>query len=48
MPPPMAERYPVVPRGLATQDLRDIAAHDATEVDADTARRFIDGVEDPR
>jgi uncharacterized protein (DUF433 family) len=45
MPPPMAERYPVVPRRLATQDLRDIAAHYATEVDADTARRFIDGVE---
>jgi toxin ParE1/3/4 len=45
MPPPMAEPFPVVPRRLATQDLRDIAAHYATEVDADTARRFIDGVE---
>ncbi len=41
----MDERYPVVPRRLSTWDLRDAAAHYATEVDAATARRFIDQVE---
>ena len=41
----MGERYQVVPRRLATQDLRDAAAHYAEEVDADTVRRFIDAVE---
>ncbi len=41
----MSERYTVVPRRLATQDLRDAAAHYATAVDAATARRFIDAVE---
>lgn len=41
----MSERYTLVPRRLATQDLRDAAAHYATEVDAATARRFIDAVE---
>ena len=41
----MGERFPVFPRRLATQDLRDAAAHDATEVDAATAPRFIDAVE---
>jgi toxin ParE1/3/4 len=40
----VGERYQVVPRRLATQDLRDVAAHYAAEVDADTARRFIDAV----
>jgi toxin ParE1/3/4 len=42
---PVGERYQVVPRRLATQDLRDSAAHYAAEVDAVTARRFIDAVE---
>jgi toxin ParE1/3/4 len=41
----VGERYQVVPRRLATQDLRDAAAHHATEVGAATARRFIDAVE---
>jgi toxin ParE1/3/4 len=41
----VGERYQVVPRRLATQDLRDAAAHYAAEVDAATARRFIDAVE---
>jgi toxin ParE1/3/4 len=41
----MGERFPVVPRRLATHDLRDAAARYATEVDAATARRFIDAVE---
>ncbi|MEX0834547.1 MAG: type II toxin-antitoxin system RelE/ParE family toxin [Nitriliruptor sp.] len=41
----MGERYQVVPRALATQDLRDTAAHYAAEVDVATARRFIDAVE---
>ena len=41
----MGERFPVVPRRLATQDLRDAAARYATEVDAATARQFIDAVE---
>ena len=41
----MSERYPVVPRKLATQDLRDAATHYAAEVDAATARRFIGAVE---
>jgi toxin ParE1/3/4 len=39
------ERYTVVPRRLATKDLRDSAAHYAEEVDVATARRFIDAVE---
>jgi toxin ParE1/3/4 len=41
----VAERHAVIPRRLATQDLRDAAAHYAEEVDATTARRFIDAVE---
>jgi toxin ParE1/3/4 len=41
----VGERYQVVPRRLATQDLRDAAAHYAAEVGAATARRFIDAVE---
>jgi toxin ParE1/3/4 len=41
----VGERCQVVPRRLATQDLRDAAAHYAAEVDAATARRFIDAVE---
>ena len=41
----MGEPYPVVPRRLATQDLRDAASHYAGEVDAATARRFINAVE---
>jgi toxin ParE1/3/4 len=40
------KRYQVVPRRLATQDLRDAAAHYAAQVDAATARRFIDAVEE--
>ena len=35
----------VVPRRLATQDLRDAATRYAAEADAATARRFIDAVE---
>jgi len=35
----------VIPRRLATQDLRGAAAHYAGEVDAATAHRFIDAVE---
>jgi toxin ParE1/3/4 len=42
---PVGEGCQVVPRRLATQDLRDAAAHDVAEVDAATARRFIDAVE---
>ena len=41
----MGELHPVIPRGLATQDLRDAAAHYAAEADPATARRFIDAVE---
>ena len=41
----MGDPYRVVPRRLATQDLRDAAAHYAAEADAATARRFIDAVE---
>ncbi|MFO7779660.1 MAG: type II toxin-antitoxin system RelE/ParE family toxin [Nitriliruptoraceae bacterium] len=41
----MSERYPVVPRRLATQDLRAAAAHYAEEADPATARRFIDAAE---
>ena len=41
----MAEPYPVVPRRLATEDLREAAAWYATEVDSETARRFIDATE---
>lgn len=41
----MGEQYLVVPRKLATVDLRDAAAHYATEADPATARRFIDAVE---
>jgi toxin ParE1/3/4 len=42
---PVGERSQVVPRRLATQDLRDSAAHYAAEGDAATTRRFIDTVE---
>ena len=41
----MSEQYPVVPRKLATQDLRDTAAQYAAEVDAATAHRFIDAAQ---
>ncbi len=41
----MGDLHLVIPRGLATQDLRDAAGHYAGEVDAATARRFIDAVE---
>jgi toxin ParE1/3/4 len=41
----MGKRYPVVPRRLATQGLRDTAARYRTEVDAATVRRFLDAVE---
>lgn len=41
----MAERHAVIPRRLATKDLRDAADHYAEEGDADTAHRFIDAVE---
>jgi toxin ParE1/3/4 len=41
----VGERYQVVPRRLATQDLRDATAHYSAEVGAATARRFIDAVE---
>jgi len=40
------KRCQVVPRRLATQDLRDAAAHYAAQTDAATARRFIDAVEE--
>jgi toxin ParE1/3/4 len=40
------KRDQVVPRRLATQDLRDAAAHYAAQVDAATARRVIDAVEE--
>ena len=42
---PVGEQYLVVPRKLATVDLRDAAAHHATEAVLATARRFIDAVE---
>jgi len=41
----VSERCSVVPRRLATQDLRDAAAHYAKDVDAAAARRFLDAVE---
>jgi toxin ParE1/3/4 len=41
----VSEQYQVVPRKLATADLRDAAAHYATETDAAMAGRFIDAVE---
>jgi toxin ParE1/3/4 len=41
----VGERNQVVPRRLATQDLRVAATHYAAEVDAATARGFIDAVE---
>ena len=41
----MAEPPPIIPRRLATKDLRDAAAHYAGEVDPATALRFIDAVE---
>ncbi len=41
----MGDLHPVIPRRLATQDLRDAAAHNAAEVDPATALRFIDAVE---
>ena len=41
----MGDPHRVVPRRLATQDLRDAAARYAAEADAATARRFIDAVE---
>jgi toxin ParE1/3/4 len=41
----VGELHPVIPRGLATQDLRDAAAHHADKVDPATALRFIDAVE---
>ncbi|HVL99574.1 MAG TPA: type II toxin-antitoxin system RelE/ParE family toxin [Egibacteraceae bacterium] len=41
----MGDPHPVIPRRLATQDLRDAAVHYASEVDPATARRFIDAVE---
>ena len=41
----MGDLHRVIPRRLATQDLRDAAAHYAGEVDAATARRFIDAVQ---
>jgi len=42
---PVGDPHRVVPRRLATQDLRDAAARYAAEADAATARRFIDAVE---
>ena len=41
----MGDPSPVVARRLATQDLRDAAAHYAAEAGAATARRFIDAAE---
>lgn len=41
----MGELPPVIPRRLATEDLRDAAAHYAGKVDPATALRFIDAVE---
>ncbi len=41
----MGDPSRVVPRTLATQDLRDAAAHYAADADAATARRFVDAVE---
>lgn len=41
----MGDPHPVIPRRIATQDLRDAAAHYASEVDPATARRFIDAAE---
>jgi toxin ParE1/3/4 len=42
---PVGKQYLVVPRKLATADLRDAAVHYATEADTVTARQFIDAVE---
>jgi len=41
----VGERSRVVPRRLATEDLRAAAAHYATAADVATARRFIEAVE---
>ena len=41
----MGEPYQVVPRALATQDLRDAVTHFAAEANAATARQFIDAAE---
>jgi toxin ParE1/3/4 len=41
----VGDPLPVIPRGLATQDVRDAAAHYADEAGPATARRFIDAVE---
>jgi toxin ParE1/3/4 len=41
----VGDPLPVIPRGLATQDVRDAAAHYADGADPATARRFIDAVE---
>jgi len=41
----VGDPLPVIPRGLATQDLRDAAGHYARAADPATARRFIDAVE---
>ena len=41
----MGDPSRVIPRRLATQDLRDAAAHYAADADAATASRFIDAVE---
>ncbi len=41
----MGDPSRVVARSLATQDLRDAAAHYAAEAGAATARRFIDAAE---
>jgi toxin ParE1/3/4 len=41
----VGDPLPVIPRRLATQDVRDATAHYAAEADPATARRFIDAVE---
>lgn len=41
----MADAVPVVPRQLATEDLRQAAAGYAAEADGSVARRFIDEAE---
>ena len=41
----MRERYQLVARRLATQDLRDAAADYVAEVDTATAHRFIDAAD---
>jgi plasmid stabilization system protein ParE len=41
----MGDLLPVIPRTLATQDVRDAAADDADEADRATARRLVDAVE---